>query len=146
MGRWCELGGGGRLIEGGSDGGGSGGGCMGRALRAALTALVCAALLVGSAGGCYRYRVVASGEAGANPTTFPRSETLHSFFWGLLQDSSLTGVCAADESLSSVRATTNLGFALITVLTVGIYAPARVEYQCASHAPEPGVIGRGQER
>jgi hypothetical protein len=112
--------------------------------RSACALCLCVALA--AAAGCYRYRVVASGDAGANPSTFPRSETLHSFLWGFLQDSSLTGVCAADESLSSVRATTNLGFALITVLTVGIYAPARVEYQCASHAPEPGVIGRTQER
>jgi hypothetical protein len=96
--------------------------------------------------GCYRYRVVASGEAGANPATFPRSETLHSFFWGFLQDSSLTSVCAEDESLSSVRATTNLGFALITVMTAGIYAPAQVEYQCANRTPDTGVIGGLGER
>lgn len=112
---------------------------LGGASRAVCAVCVWAVLLV--AAGCYRYRVVASGEAGANPATFPRSETLHSFFWGFLQDNSLTSVCAEDESLSSVRATTNLGFALITVVTAGIYAPAQVEYQCVNRTPDTGVIG-----
>jgi Bor protein len=106
-----------------------------------VRALACCALAVLLAAGCYRYRVVASGEAGANPSTFPKTETLHSFLWGLIQDQSLTSVCEPDEALSSVRATTNLGFALITVVTLGIYAPARVEYQCANQAPDSGVIG-----
>ena len=102
---------------------------------------VCAWAVLLVSAGCYRYRVVASGEAGANPATFPRSETLHSFLWGFLQDNSMLSVCAEDESLSSVRATTNLGFALITVITAGIYAPAQVEYQCSNRTPESGVIG-----
>lgn len=121
----------------------------GRWLLGGVGCAVCAvcvwAVLLG-AGACYRYRVQASGEAGANPSTFPRSETLHSFFWGFLQDNSLTSVCAEDESLSSVRATTNLGFALITVVTAGIYAPAQVEYQCVNPTPDSGVIGRHDRR
>jgi Bor protein len=116
---------------------------LGSACGAVCAVCVWAVLLVSA--GCYRYRVVASGEAGANPSTFPRTETLHSFLWGFLQDNSLTSVCAEDEALSSVRATTNLGFALITVITVGIYAPAQVEYQCVNPTPDTGVIGGRDE-
>lgn len=104
----------------------------------ALAALALAAAL---AQGCYHYRVAARGEAGANPSTFPRARTLHNFAWGLVQDTSLLGVCAQDEALSSVRTSTNLGFALLTIATLGLYAPARVEYECVNPTPATGRIG-----
>ncbi len=134
-----------------SMGAGRGGRSVGRATRAfaGVSFVLAFGLAVALSGGCYHYRVGARGDAGANPSTYAKTETLHSFLWGLLQDHSLDAVCAAeDESLSSVRTTTNLGFALVTVITLGIYAPARVEYRCANQVPETGIIGAdaSQER
>ncbi len=91
--------------------------------------------------GCFHYRVGAGGVAGANPSTFPRAKTLHALFWGLVQDESLAGVCREGEALASVRTTSNLGFAFVTVVTLGIWSPARVEYECVNQTPATGVIG-----
>jgi Bor protein len=96
--------------------------------------------------GCYHYRVAASGPAGANPATFPRTATLHDFLWGLVQDESLSNVCAQDEALAHIRTTSNFGYTLLTVVTLGIWAPIDVEYACANPTPATGTIGTGKGR
>jgi hypothetical protein len=104
------------------------------------------AVLLASAQGCYHYQVSAAGPAGANPSTFPRSTTLHAVLWGLLQDQTLEHVCAQDEALARVRTTSNFGYTLLTVITLGIWAPVQVEYACANPTPATGNIGGGQRR
>jgi hypothetical protein len=104
------------------------------------------ALLLASAQGCYHYRVVAAGPAGANPSTFPQSTTLHAVLWGLVQDQTLEHVCAQDEALARVRTTSNFGYTLLTVVTLGMWAPIQVEYACANPTPAPGTIGGGTRR
>ena len=104
------------------------------------------ALLLFSNQGCYHYRVSAAGPAGANPSTFPRATTLHAVFWGLVQDKALESVCAQDEALARVRTTSNLGYSLLTVVTLGIWAPIHVEYECANPTPATGTIGGGTRR
>jgi hypothetical protein len=104
------------------------------------------AMLLVSTQGCYHYQVVASGPAGANPGTFPRSTTLHAVLWGLLQDQTLEHVCAQDEALARVRTTSNFGYTLLTVLTLGIWAPVQVEYACANPTPATGTIGGSPRR
>lgn len=101
------------------------------------------ALLLASAQGCYHYQVAAAGPAGANPSTFPQSATLHAVLWGLVQDQTLEHVCAQDEALARVRTTSNFGYTLLTVVTLGIWAPVQVEYACANPTPAPGTIGGG---
>ena len=101
------------------------------------------AILLTSTQGCYHYRVVASGPAGANPSTFPQSTTLHALLWGLIQDQSLEHVCAQDEALARVRTTSNFGYTLVTMVTLGIWAPIQVEYTCVNPTPGPGTIGGG---
>jgi Bor protein len=103
-------------------------------------------VLLASAQGCYHYQVSAAGPAGANPSTFSRSTTLHAVLWGLLQDQTLEHVCAQDEALARVRTTSNFGYTLLTVLTLGIWAPVQVEYACANPTPATGTIGGGQRR
>lgn len=104
------------------------------------------ALLLASAQGCYHYRVAASGPAGANPSTFAQSATLHAVLWGLVQDQSLEHVCAQDEALARVRTTSNFGYTLLTVVTLGMWAPVQVEYACANPTPATGTIGGGTRR
>jgi hypothetical protein len=104
------------------------------------------ALLLASASGCYHYQVAAAGPAGANPSTFPQSATLHAVLWGLVQDQTLEHVCAQDEALARVRTTSNFGYTLLTVVTLGIWAPVQVEYTCANPTPAPGTIGGGTGR
>lgn len=104
------------------------------------------AVLLASTPGCYHYRVAAAGPAGANPSTFPQSATLHAVLWGLGQDQTLEHVCAQDEALAHVRTTSNFGYTLLTVVTLGIWAPVQVEYACANPTPAPGTIGGGTHR
>src|SRR5262245_38339356 len=125
----------------------------GRRRRAARTTWRCTlwsyaraavfALLLTSAPGCYHYKVTAAGPAGANPSTFPQSATLHAVFWGLGQDQTLEHVCAQDEALARVRTTSNFGYTLLTVITLGMWAPVQVEYACANPTPATGTIGGG---
>jgi hypothetical protein len=99
--------------------------------------------LLASTPGCYHYQVAAAGPAGANPSTFPQSATLHAVFWGLGQDQTLEHVCAQDEALARVRTTSNFGYTLLTVVTLGMWAPVQVEYACANPTPAPGTLGGG---
>ena len=127
-----------------------------RRRHAACTAWRCAswpyaravvlALLLASVSGCYHYQVAAAGPAGANPSTFPQSTTLHAVFWGLGQDQTLEHVCAQDEALARVRTTSNFGYTLLTVVTLGMWAPVQVEYACANPTPATGTIGGGTSR
>jgi hypothetical protein len=110
------------------------------------TRAVVLAFLLASAPGCYHYQVAAAGPAGANPSTFPQSATLHAVFWGLGQDQTLEHVCAQDEALARVRTTSNFGYTLLTVVTLGMWAPVQVEYACANPTPAPGTIGGGTRR
>jgi len=104
-----------------------------------------ALLLLGSQG-CYHYRVSAAGPAGANPSTFPHATTLHAALSGLAQDKALESVCAKDEALARVRTTSNFGYTLLTVVTLGLWAPIHVEYECANPTPATGTIGGGTRR
>jgi hypothetical protein len=108
--------------------------------------VVVLAVLLASTQGCYHYQVAAAGPAGANPSTFPQSTTLHAVFWGLVQDQALTRVCTQDEALARVRTTSNFGYTLLTVVTLGLWAPVQVEYACANPTPATGTIGGSPRR
>jgi hypothetical protein len=64
-----------------------------------------------------------------------RNTTAHTFFWGLAQDPQtvIAGNCESN-SLDSVRVSTNYGFALVTVLSLGIWTPIEVNWRCAEAA------------
>jgi hypothetical protein len=104
------------------------------------------AVLLASTSSCYHYQVAAAGPAGANPSTFPQAATLHAVLWGLGQDQTLEHVCAQDEALARVRTTSNFGYTLLTVVTLGIWAPVQVEYACVNPTPATGTIGGGPRR
>ncbi|MEE8103988.1 MAG: hypothetical protein V3T86_00470 [Planctomycetota bacterium] len=84
--------------------------------------------------GCAHYRVTSMDD----DKVITHRETKHVFFWGLMEEpvhlaSNATDpkYACASGSLHEVTVTTNLGYALITVLTVGIWSPATVEWSCA---------------
>jgi hypothetical protein len=108
---------------------------MPRILRTILltTAIVAAA-------GCYHTRVFTNGQ----PATEYRQKTVHSLFWGLVQQNvepPITNNCVSN-AMQEVRVTTNLGYAFLTVGTLGIWSPMEIEWRCAKQAPpHPGPIG-----
>ena len=88
--------------------------------------------------GCYHYRAQAPDIAGA-PATEYSGEVVWSLVWGLVQENPRIDNCN-NQPLAEVRVTTNFGFALLTVVTLGLAAPAKVEWRCAKPAVTPGVI------
>src|ERR1041385_5059554 len=91
---------------------------------------------------CYHYRV---SSANFDPGTSYQKKTVHSFFWGLAQKRT-NGIDVVTENcdkinvnkIDEVRVTTNLGYSLINVITLGIWSPIQVEWKCAKPAPREG--------
>jgi len=110
------------------------------------------ALLSGA--GCYHHRVLASK---GNPATPYATRNVYSLFWGLAKkpdidvshkDGAATqppGTCESN-AIHEVRVTSNLGYAALTVLTVGIYSPLKVQWMCATEPPPiPRPIGASED-
>ena len=80
---------------------------------------------------CYSYRIATHAQAG---TEF-QSTTAHSFFWGLVQKPSeiQTPICDSlgTNGVAVVQVKTNLGYAIITVATLGIWCPMKVQWKCS---------------
>lgn len=102
--------------------------------RAIALALVCAVTA-----GCYHYHVVAPEP---DPATEPQRRTVHAIAWGLVGKPDVTRAanCAPSNALDRVRVTNNLGYTLITVLSLGFWAPVQVEWRCAKAPGDGGVI------
>jgi hypothetical protein len=95
----------------------------------ALLALVISLFLFTS---CYTYKVATHAQAG---TEVSKAVTAHSFFWGLVQKPAQihTPVCDSLQvnGMSEVTVKTNFGYALITVATLGIWSPVKVQWKCS---------------
>ena len=78
---------------------------------------------------CYHYRISTSK---FDPSTGYQKKTAHSFFWGLVQQNVVATNCDSLKlkSLDEVRITTNFGYSLLTVATLGIWSPVQVEWKC----------------
>lgn len=78
---------------------------------------------------CYRNAVVVPG---SDAVTEWRGKTVHSYLWGLLKSQNAKAHdCERSKGLATVRSDTNLGYALLTVVTLGIWSPTRLEWRCA---------------
>jgi hypothetical protein len=90
---------------------------------------------------CYSYRVATQAQAGAETTV---TVTAHSFFWGLLKKPSEihTPVCDSlgANGMAEVNVKNNFGFSLITVATLGIWSPIRLEWKCAKPCKKTGIL------
>ncbi|HXU82791.1 MAG TPA: hypothetical protein VN914_15430, partial [Polyangia bacterium] len=72
------------------------------------------------------------------PATEPQRRTVHAIAWGLVAKPVFVAAtnCAATNALDDVRVNHNLGYTLITVATLGFWAPMQVEWRCAK-PPQP---------
>jgi Bor protein len=88
---------------------------------------------------CYSYHVTT---ARFDPSTHYNKKFVSSFFWGLLQQNVVASNCDSLKvnSLDEVHVKTNLGYAAITVITLGIWCPMTVEWKCAKPCPREGEI------
>jgi hypothetical protein len=80
-------------------------------------------------GGCYHYRLTPQNVTAA--VRMPK-RTVHSLAWGLVQTNlDDKGVCMGN-GVTDIVVTTNLGFILIGVVTLGVWVPSQVEFACAA--------------
>ena len=84
---------------------------------------IAASLLLG---GCAMHRLVV---ANPNPTGEPVTVDSNAFAFGALERRTVAQ--CPTNLLDEVRVHQNLGQALATVLTLGLWMPARIEYRCA---------------
>jgi hypothetical protein len=89
--------------------------------------------------GCYTARVEVPSPVSPGVTEY-KGEVLWSKFWGLKQEYPDVDNCRK-QGMSEVKISSNLGFALITVLTLGIFSPVRAEWKCAPPTPTSGGLG-----
>ena len=89
--------------------------------------------------GCYHSRILTSHN---DPSTSYNKKTVNSFFWGLVQHDVIATDCDALKlkSIDEVRVSTNLGYALITVITLGIWCPMEIEWKCPKPCPREGGL------
>ena len=99
--------------------------------RLNLTAVLVVVLSCTSS--CYNYRITAPEPQPASP---PQNLTVHSYFWGLLQQNVSAENCDISNALDEVTVSTNFGYAAVTVLSLGIWAPLDLNWRCAK---SPGV-------
>jgi hypothetical protein len=64
-----------------------------------------------------------------NPATDYRSATLHAFLWGAIEQEQIAENCKSN-AIDEVRVQNNFGYALVTVVTLGIWMPLDVEWKC----------------
>jgi hypothetical protein len=104
--------------------------------------IICLVAITTFSSGCYSYRINTRAQAG---TEVSKTITAHSFFWGLLQkpkDGISTPNCDSLDinGMSVVRVKTNLGYALITVATLGIWSPIKLEWRCSKPCQQVGHL------
>jgi hypothetical protein len=77
--------------------------------------------------GCYHVHVVSPRYSDKGPRS--ESHTVHAFFWGLLQPTDLTLDCVSD-GVADIQYETNLGYSLLSVVTLGLWMPMEVQWTC----------------
>jgi hypothetical protein len=80
--------------------------------------------------GCYHSRVVIDAQG----ATEYQSQAVNSYFWGLVQENVQPSNCAS-QAMQEVGVSWNLGYALLTIVTLGVYSPVEVEWRCAKQTP-----------
>ena len=100
--------------------------------------MVCLVLAL-ALGGCYSHRVAT---AGSNPGGTPPPATEYegavawSILWGLIEKPVPPPTNCQGQALAEVRASSNVAFDLLAVLTLGAVVPARMDWRCARPTPE----------
>ncbi|HVY32021.1 MAG TPA: hypothetical protein VHB79_36045 [Polyangiaceae bacterium] len=91
-----------------------------------------------SSSGCYAYHITGNR---VPPATEARSQTQVAYLWGVVQPNDIVPPnCPKNVPLADVTARTNLGYALITTVTLGIVSIHELEWRCAKDSGEVKVL------
>ncbi len=113
--------------------------------------IVSTILLVLFASACYHYRAIPQRPASDTAVGGARGlatelegEIVWALAWGLVQEAPRIDNCQGQD-LAEVEVTSNLGFALLTIVTLGFLAPVKVEWRCGKPTPTDSVIGGDED-
>lgn len=102
--------------------------------------LVIASLCILLISSCYTTNIATHAQAGSVVS----KRTVNSFFWGLIQSPKrvTTPICDSlgTNGMAEVTVKNNLGYSLITVGTLGIWSPTRIEWRCGKPCPKVGNL------
>jgi hypothetical protein len=98
-------------------------------------AVLCLSFLLGVQTGCYHYRVY--GEEVPVGSEAKRA-TLWSSLWGTRQQNINTDQTCVNNPTAEVTMSSNFGYALLTVLSLGFVSPIDVAWKCAKDRPTGG--------
>ncbi len=77
-------------------------------------------------------------------TEMSKPITANSYFWGLLKKPKdiYTPLCDSLQvnGMSDVTISSNFGYSLITVVTLGIWSPIKVQYKCGKPCKKIGGL------
>ena len=104
--------------------------------------IACWIIILGySLSSCYSYRVATHALPGSE---ISKTITAHSLFWGLVQNPREihTPICDSlgVNGMAEVTMKTNFGYALITVVTLGIWSPVKVEFKCSKPCKKSEIL------
>lgn len=89
---------------------------------------------------CYTARVSTHAQAGAEVS----KQTINFFFWGLLESPKRVNTPICDSlnanGMAEVTVKNNFGYSLITVVTLGIWSPVRLEWICGKPCQKVGTL------
>jgi hypothetical protein len=104
--------------------------------RKSLLVLLCTIAL----SSCYSVRV----QTHTQPASEMQYKTVNSFFWGIVQSPQnvVTPICDSlgSNGLAEVTVKNNFGYSLITVVTLGIWSPTRIEWKCGKPCQKVGKL------
>ena len=98
-------------------------------------AVLCLSLLLGAQTGCYHYRVYGEEVPVGSEA---KQATLWSSLWGTRQQNINTDQTCVNNPTAEVTMSSNFGYALLTVLSLGFVSPIDVEWKCAKDRPTGG--------
>lgn len=89
---------------------------------------------------CYTYRVETKAQAGSEVS----HANVNSYFWGAIKSPATITTPLCDSlnvnGMAEVTVKSNFGYSLITVVTLGIWSPSRVEWKCGKPCQKVGNL------
>ena len=91
---------------------------------------------------CTTTRIVSKYDCDTFANNPLNTRTTWSYLWGLVQPKDINPNCdSRSNHMNKVAVKTNLGFTFISVVTLGIVMPQRVEWCCAPYTPPTETLG-----
>ncbi|XZF14869.1 hypothetical protein ACTHGU_01925 [Chitinophagaceae bacterium MMS25-I14] len=92
--------------------------------------------------GCMTTNIVSQYDSNTIANNPVNRKTTWTYAWGLVQPKDINPHCDSSfNHLNKVSMKTNFGFILLSVATLGIVVPMRVEWYCAPPDPATEILG-----